>query len=272
MPIFMEINLKIVGDNLFNLLSKDQEALNDALWKITQRSERVVVNFFHASELHADDLLINVEFPSMLIIEARDSAQIEKIQDFGKLKNAPLISAQFVPIIAAFHSDASLGGMIDLPDLISDWLFIPVAVPELARRILGVLREKKLLRTKLQFGFLTLLPNLRTVSYFGKTMHLTESEFALAELFFSQSGIVPTSDLTHLFKSNGKSAENNNIRVTIFQLRLKLEMLTKSQFTLASVYKQGYCLKQKVKHTSSSAFSSNMSERTTNVRALPTQL
>ncbi|MGV3655037.1 MAG: hypothetical protein ACO1N5_12570, partial [Noviherbaspirillum sp.] len=49
------------------------------------------------------------------------------------------------------------------------------------------------------------------------------------------------------FKSSGKSTEGSNIRVTVFQLRLKLEMLTRSQFTIVSVYKRGYCLKQKVR-------------------------
>jgi hypothetical protein len=33
--------------------------------------------------------------------------------------------------------------------------------------------------------------------------------------------------------------------VSIFQLRLKLEVLTRGRMTLVSVYKQGYCLRQK---------------------------
>jgi DNA-binding winged helix-turn-helix (wHTH) protein len=54
-------------------------------------------------------------------------------------------------------------------------------------------------------------------------------------------------ELILLFKSTGKSTEGSNIRVTIFQLRLKLEMLTRSRYTLASVYRQGYCLRTKLK-------------------------
>jgi DNA-binding winged helix-turn-helix (wHTH) protein len=57
--------------------------------------------------------------------------------------------------------------------------------------------------------------------------------------------VIPIKDLIMLFKSSGKSTEGSNIRVTIFQLRLKLEMLTKSQYALVSVYKQGYCLRPK---------------------------
>jgi DNA-binding response OmpR family regulator len=35
------------------------------------------------------------------------------------------------------------------------------------------------------------------------------------------------------------------LRVAIFQLRLKLEILTRCQSSLISVYKQGYCLRHK---------------------------
>ncbi len=97
---------------------------------------------------------------------------------------------------------------------------------------------------------MTLVPDLRVLSYQAKAIHLTPSEFALAELFLNQMGtVIPIKDLVMLFKSSGKSTEGSNIRVTIFQLRLKLEMLTKSHFTLASVYKQGYVLRTKNRAT-----------------------
>ncbi|MDO8311159.1 MAG: winged helix-turn-helix domain-containing protein, partial [Sideroxyarcus sp.] len=114
------------------------------------------------------------------------------------------------------------------------------------RRVLYSLRRKSILKSRLCFGPMTMIPDSRTISFAGRSAVLTRSEFALAELFLAQMGsVIPTSDLVALFKSTGKSTEGSNIRVTIFQLRLKLEMLTKSQYTLVSVYKQGYCMKQK---------------------------
>jgi DNA-binding response OmpR family regulator len=154
------------------------------------------------------------------------------------------------PVIIVLESEKVIRDARDMPDIIADWVFEPTDFSELGRRIYAVLKRKNLLKARLHFGALTLLSEMRTILFFGKSMHLTRSEFALAELFLSQMGsVIPISELVLLFRSTGKSAEGSNIRVTIVQLRLKLEMLTKGQYTLVSVYKQGYCLKQKTRST-----------------------
>jgi len=97
---------------------------------------------------------------------------------------------------------------------------------------------------------LSVIAETRTLVFFGNTIQLTRSEFALADVFLNQMGtVIPLADLALLFRSTGKSTTGSNIRVTVFQLRLKLEMLTKGQYTVTSVYKQGYCLKQKTRST-----------------------
>jgi len=150
------------------------------------------------------------------------------------------------PIVLIFRSHTVLADAPDFPDFVADWICTPFLITDLARRVISSLRRKNILKTKLHFGSLSLVPDLRVLSYQAKGIHLTPSEYSLAELFLNQMGtVIPLKDLVMLFKSSGKSTEGSNIRVTIFQLRLKLEMLTKSQYTLASVYKQGYVLRAK---------------------------
>jgi DNA-binding response OmpR family regulator len=159
------------------------------------------------------------------------------------------------PIVLIFRSHSVLAEAPDFPDFVADWICTPFLVSDLARRVVAALRRKNILKTKLHFGSLTLVPDLRVLSYQAKAIHLTPSEFALAELFLNQMGtVIPIMDLVMLFKSTGKSTEGSNIRVTIFQLRLKLEMLTKSHYTLASVYKQGYVLRTKNRATQDANF------------------
>ncbi|MGI4848127.1 MAG: winged helix-turn-helix domain-containing protein [Janthinobacterium lividum] len=200
-----------------------------------------------------ENLLSYPESASVLLIDAQDASFIDKIERMKKteltfIKDPPFLPIVLSPVVLVFRSHALLAETPDLPEFVADWICMPYAVPDLVRRVVSSLKRKNILKTKLRFGSLTLLPESRLISFQGKTIHLTPSEFALAELFLNQMGtVIPIKDLVMLFKSTGKSTEGSNIRVTIFQLRLKLEMLTKSQFTLASVYKQGYCLKQKVK-------------------------
>lgn len=250
----MNINLKVVGESLYLLLSRELKALNTAFYKLSRQSEAVEVSVtLLADKPQADDLLHSPENPSILLIDAADLSLIEKIQAMEKkellfMKDPMCLPLVMSPLITIFPAHAALADVREFPDLVSDWMFMPVHLPELARRILCALRRKNILKTKLRFGSLTLVPESRVIAYLGHTMHLTRSEFALAEMFLGQMGsVIPLSDLVLLFKSTGKSTEGSNIRVTIFQLRLKLEMLTKGLFTVASVYKRGYCLKQKAK-------------------------
>jgi DNA-binding winged helix-turn-helix (wHTH) protein len=250
----MEIHLKVVGEELFQTLSNEVDNLNASFMKLTKQNEPVSVKVVHLSDAPKVEDVVNIpDAPSVILIDAKDLHLVAKIQAMEKkdmvfLKNPPCVPASLSPVVLILDPKTAISELREFPECVSDWVFMPVSGQELSRRILLSLKRKNILKARLQFGALTLMPESREISFNGKNMKLTRSEFALAELFLSQMGtVIPISDLVLLFKSTGKSTEGSNIRVTIFQLRLKLEMLTKSQYTLASVYRQGYCLRQKVK-------------------------
>jgi DNA-binding response OmpR family regulator len=204
-----------------------------------------------------EDLLGFPDSPCVLLVEARDTAVIERIQLMEKrmhsfIRQNSEILVVLSPIIMVFQSPALLINTSEFPDFVSDWMFSPVLVSDLARRIFASLKRRNVLKTRLHFGPLTLIRDSRSITYEDRIARLTPSEFILAELFLSQMGVVISfKDLAQFFRSSGKSAEANNIRVMIYQVRLKLEMLTKSQFMLTSIYKQGYCMRHKIVSASS---------------------
>jgi hypothetical protein len=55
--------------------------------------------------------------------------------------------------------------------------------------------------------------------------------------------VIMFEDIVLIFKLLGKSTEGSNIRVTMFQLRFKIEAITHCQITLMSIYKEGYALR-----------------------------
>lgn len=243
----MQIELKVAGKGLFSTVVKEEaqfprhfrlETLN---WRISYMS----------SDFTAEAFLCFSERPSVIVVDAGDLALLEKIQAMDSeiisfIKNNPELPLARAPIIVVFQSTTCLQQLNDFPDVVSDWMFMPIDVHELTRRALSALKRQKLLQTKLQIGPVTLIHETQSIAYEGRILQLPLTEFTLAEMFFSQVGVViPFSDLISLFRSKGKSTKVNNIRVAIYQLRLKLAMLTKSHVTLTNVYKKGYCLRQK---------------------------
>lgn len=251
----MKITLKVIGRDLFSLLNEQLGKLNAAFPKLSSQVEHYEWEIVELVTVRPEHLLSYPDIPSVLLIDAQEPAYIEKIQLLEKkeltfIKDPPFLPIVMSPIVLIFRSHSVLAEAPDFPDFVADWICTPFLVSDLARRVIVSLRRKNILKTRLHFGALTLVPDLRVLSYQAKAIHLTPSEFALAELFLNQMGtVIPIKDLVMLFKSSGKSTEGSNIRVTIFQLRLKLEMLTKSHFTLASVYKQGYVLRTKNRPT-----------------------
>lgn len=243
----MQIKLKAIGKDLYIRLINEVTEFPKAykLDIIEWQIEYSTVNF------GPTDLVGFSDAPSVILVNANDTALVEKIQKMdaeveGCIKNNPDLPLVRIPIIFIFNSQNCLLHTHDFPDFVSDWVFSPVAINEIARRVLAALKRQRILKTRLEFGLLMLVPETNTISYEGKVLHLPQSEFMLAELFFKQMGmVIPFKDLIAFFKSKGKSCEANNIRVAIFQLRLKLEMLTKSQIMLSSIYKKGYCMRLK---------------------------
>lgn len=247
----MNITLKVIGKELFNLLGANKEELRAVCPRFGAQHENFDWDIVELTALRPEHLLSFPDQPSALLIDAQEPAYVQKIQLLEKkeltfIKNPPFLPIVMSPIILIFRSPGALAQAPDFPDFVADWVCAPLSMSDLSRRTIAALRRKNILKTKLQFGSLTLVPDLRILSFQSKAIHLTPSECALAELFLNQMGtVILIKDLVALFRSSGKSTEGSNIRVTIFQLRLKLEMLTKSQYTLASVYKQGYVLRPK---------------------------
>lgn len=247
----MRIILKVIGKELFNMLDASREELQAVSPRLGAQHDHFEWDIADVGVLRPEHLLSFPDRPSALLIDAQEPAYVQKIQLLEKkeltfIKNPPFLPIVMSPIVLIFRSTAALAEAPDFPDFVADWVCTPVSMSDLGRRTIAALRRKNILKTKLHFGSLTLIPDVRLLSFQSKAIHLTPSECALAELFLNQMGtVILIKDLVALFKSSGKSTEGSNIRVTIFQLRLKLEMLTKSQYTLASVYKQGYVLRPK---------------------------
>lgn len=252
----MQFELEVIGEQLYKTLTDKAPEITAAMRHLCRNTDAIFPAYFKlVKRPQITDLLLQADVVRVLLVEAYDLNVVEAIQVMERKELAFLNLAsnalpRLVPLIAVFESPAVLSEIRDLPELISDWTFLPLDPNELARRIHSTLKRKNILKTKLRYGALSVVAENRTLVFFGNTMHLTRSEFALADLFLNQMGtVIPLADLALLFRSTGKSTTGSNIRVTVFQLRLKLEMLTKGQYTVMSVYKQGYCLKQKTRST-----------------------
>ena len=252
----MQFEIEVIGDRLFTILSSKAKDLSAAMRHLCRHTDEVLpILVKMVNRPHLNDLLLEADKIRVILVEVQDLGVVEAIQAMERKELAFLGSSgaslpRLAPLIAVFDSPLALAEVRELPDLISDWTFYPLDPNELARRIHSTLKRKNIIKTKLRYGVLSVISESRTLVFFGNSMQLTRSEFALADLFLSQMGtVIPLADLALLFRSTGKSTTGSNIRVTVFQLRLNLEMLTKGQYTVTSVYKQGYCLKQKTRST-----------------------
>jgi DNA-binding response OmpR family regulator len=246
----MRISLKVIGSDLFLAICKEAKQLDSIFSTLFNAEEPVEWQFSYVSgPLKPDEVLSASDWPTVLVVDAKsiessESDQFAKKDVLEVLKQS--LSTELVPIIVVFDSPAATATIKDFPEAITDWIFVPITAAELASRIYLCLKKKNILKTRLLFGSIALFPNSRVVSYSGKHIYLTPLEFALTEIFLNKTGtVISVKDIALQFKLAGRSTEGGNIRVTIYQLRLKLEMLTNSQYTLTSVYKQGYSLKAK---------------------------
>lgn len=204
---------------------------------------------FSAGDLCPEDLLCFPDAPTVIVAEVPDLASLNRFSALTQRLQAllsendgvPLLTA---PFIAVFRPGALATPNYDIPTFVSDWMLGRVDPVELTHRILCALRKRKLRRIELQGGVIIVLADSRALFYGQNCVRLSPTEFALAELFFARMGsVVSLAELTALFEASGKSTELNNIRVTIHQLRLKLEELTRSQLKLVTIYRKGYCLR-----------------------------
>lgn len=153
-------------------------------------------------------------------------------------------------LFAVVNLDTAARTLGRLRGRVTEWLFAGFAPEELVFRVLALLQARRLRSFRLAGGTITFAPDTRSL-YFGEcSVRLSPSEFEVAELFFDRFGtIIPLHELVAFFEQSGKSAAMNNIRVTIFQFRLKLEALTRARVTIETVYRRGYVLKQAAPNT-----------------------
>lgn len=245
----MQINLKIVGKSLFNSLS---QAVSNSLFPKNYQGEKIVWQLSLVQpNFDLDALLAQVDEPSVFLLEAADHKVLTSIAEMELQTNASLqvntvTLPMFAPIVLVFSAANRLPDNFDFPALVSDWVVKPVVFADLACRLFTALKKKKMLQSSMHFGPISLTPVLRMMTFERKTIKLTPSELILAEFFFSQMGtIVSAQALSLFFESKAKSTQANNIRVAVFQLRLKVEGLTGGRVTLVNIYKKGYCLRVK---------------------------
>ncbi len=246
----MRIILKVMGHSLYGKLAKEMASLNSAFPRRYKQGKAIDWQLvLLENPPRAEDLANHPTALVVVLIDAPDLNIIERLralerQEFLYLNTLPEYPHGVAPVIVLFEQDGLILYLIELPDIISDWMFDPLSMPDLARRMFASLRRKQLLQAELRFGALTLLPEARKLCYYSDSTHLTPSELAVAELFLHHFGsVILLEDIVLMFKLSGRSTEGSNIRVTMFQLRFKIEALTRCQFTLLSIYKEGYSLR-----------------------------
>lgn len=214
----MDVELKIVGDRLYQALSENLPVLNAVFEKICRHISPIVARVTNLGERRSiSDMLLQSDKTSIVLIQVNNLSSIDALQaserkELMLLRSESGALVRLSPVIVVLESEKVLRDTRDMPDIIADWIFEPIDFSELARRIYAVLKRKNLLKARLHFGALTLLSEMRTILFFGKSMHLTRSEFALAELFLSQMGsVIPFSELVLCF-----ARLENRPRVVIF--------------------------------------------------------
>lgn len=249
----MKIQLKIMGESLQGLMNKalkSEHAIQATMvskeapeWHLVETTKEFV----------AEDWVCQQALPTLLLVDADDTALLRNLQASQGALHHLVNSTRHpaivrCPVILVFNSAAALAQWSHLPDFATDWMLASVLNEEAVPRILSALRKTNVLPLMQNHAALTLVPATRTMIYENTSARLTPAEYTLLELFLNNIGsIISLQELVQTFRASGKSSEANNIRVAIYQLRLKLDTLTKSQMPLTSIYRQGYCLRQKLK-------------------------
>jgi DNA-binding response OmpR family regulator len=174
----------------------------------------------------------------IVVVNAEDTALLAQLAELHQ--NFDLN----VPVIAITSRAANLQAMARYCRVVDDWIFDDFSPSELAFRLLAAVSSCERTVHRLPCGDIILARENRTLSLNGRSVRLSPSEVSLAEFFLNKSGqLITLSELVAFFECTGKSSAMNNIRVAIYQLRLKIEELSNYQLTVVTVYRQGYALR-----------------------------
>ena len=246
----MRIFLRIMGRNLFESVTKELAAFNSSFprhyrkgklinWQLELLKEPFEASYLDSSSNHI----------SVVLIEAHDVSIVEELRAISHREYLGLCSQhnfeyQPAPVILIFDRDLPTTELLEMPKIITDWVSANKSMHELVRRIFGSLKNQRHLQEEFGGGVLSLISETRTLCYSGDMLLISPSEVPVAELFLSHIGsVIPMEDIALLFKLAGRSTEGSNIRVTMFQLRFKIEAITRCYYTLISAYKEGYVLR-----------------------------
>ena len=249
----MKIHIKAMGETLGASLESALKTETAAAANAASKEEIEWQVASIARGFVATEWVCQQTAPTVLMIDADDAVLMRSLQAaqgaLHHLVNTTRYPAVVrCPAVLVFNSAVSLAQWTHLPEFAADWMLATSLKNEAVPRILGALRKTQVLPVSQHHAALTLIPATRTMIYENTSARLTPAEYTLLELFLSNIGsIISLQELVQTFRASGKSAEANNIRVAIYQLRLKLDTLTKSQMPLTSIYRQGYCLRQKLK-------------------------
>jgi DNA-binding response OmpR family regulator len=246
----MKIFLKILGSRLFEQVAKEVAALDSAF---PRRLGHAKMLSWHLEKLETpmrgEYLYQTSDQVSVLLIEVQNRSDIDILWDVGGREYRGASSRQdpaseATPVILVFNEPPESYGVLDMPMMVDDWVCDLEAMHELSRRVIASLRRQEGLQEELGVGQLTLNSETRRLAFGGDSVQLSPAEAPLAELFMSHIGsVIPIDEILLMFNLTGRSTTSSNIRVTIFQLRFKIELLTRHHFTLACAYGEGYALR-----------------------------
>ncbi len=186
---------------------------------------------------------------TVLLVEAQDAVVVDQLwslasREYHAIAGSNTSAFQPIPVIVVFDRELPTASLLDLPAIVSDWVSGSDAMHDLVRRIVFVLKQRHLLVLEPDSARLSLAVEQRRLHYGDKSTVLTPYEVSLAELFLARLGsVVPMDELQLMFRLAGRSVEGSNMRVTMFQLRFKIEALTRCHYTLTCTYGLGYVLR-----------------------------
>ncbi len=213
---------------------------------------------------------------TVVLLEAHDAASVDELWSIASRDYDAIAQQQegrpgksdrraerhaAAPVILVFDRELPTAQLMEMPAIVADWVIGLDAMHELARRVFSTLKRKQQLVTATDSSRPTLRLESRRLCHGDHAILLTPSEVAVAELFLARFGsVIPLDAIQLLFKLAGRSVEGSNVRVTMFQLRFKIEALTRCHYTLTSAYGQGYVLrhgKAADTHSAHAAWSAN---------------
>lgn len=195
------------------------------------------------------EIAYDAEEPAILLADARNASLLGHIEQLRTQLQMQQLDSRALPLLACPLLLVATGDgdrrMLPQLGVADDWLFADRLDAELGIRALASLKRTQAREYPLAAGKVSLTRAIRMLEINGRRTRLSPTEYTLAEYFFGKFGtLVTLRDLVTLFATTGKSDSMNNIRVSIYQLRLKIEELSKEELTIMTMYRKGYVLRQ----------------------------